>query len=157
MAGRRKKAQSSKALTDDNTRRAVPVHIPAEAPPMPEYIRENVEMSAVWIEVVTDMDRLHILSKTDSGTVEAYCICLERMRRLQTRILLEGESFQVKTKSDMRRFKNPDVDTLQKTIQQLKGFAAELGCTPGSRGKVSHLLQADLFGGKESNNAWNGF
>lgn len=145
MAGRRKKDKIIKDVTGAKERSVPTVHVPAEAPPMPDYFKQDALLCAVWIEVVTDLDRLNVLSRTDSGTVEAYCITLERMRRLQVQIMAEGESYKTNTKSGPRRLKNPDVDTLMKTIQQLKSYAIEMGCTPASRSKVPNLLQKDLF------------
>ena len=125
---------------------------------MPDYIKADPRMEKVWIEAVTDMARLNILSKTDTGTVEAYCILLERMRRLQASVMAAGETYFSKTKTGPRYYKNPDVDILIKTMQQLKIYAVELGITPASRGNVPSLLQADLFDrGNESKNKWSGF
>lgn len=153
--GRRKKDAIIKDVTGAKERPEVTVHVPAEAPPMPAYFKENADLAGVWIEVVTDLDRLNVLSRTDSGTVEGYCICLERMRRLQKRVIEEGESYLTKTKDGPRRFKNPDVGTLMDTIRQLKQYAIEMGCTPASRSKVPSLIQKDLF--ERDNNRFAGF
>jgi len=151
MAGRRKKDDITKGITGAKERPKEVILLTAEAPPMPEYFKKSKSMVCVWHEVVTDLDRLNILSRTDAGTVEAYCILLDRMRRLQALVMEEGESTATKTKTGMRRFKNPDVDTLSKTIQQLRQYAIEMGCTPASRSKVPNLIQPGLFDKKEEN------
>lgn len=154
MSGRRKIPGEIKDVTGARQRTPAPAAqalIPAEAPPMPAYIAENDQLKAVWIEVVTDLDRLNRLNRTDSGTVESYVISLERVRRLQAKVMKEGESYSVDTDNGTRYFKHPDMDTLLKSMQQLKGLAIEMGCTPASRGNVPNLIQADLFDGKESN------
>lgn len=154
MSGRRKTPNEIKDVTGARQRPTVPapqVLIPAEAPPMPAYIAENEKLKAVWVEVVTDLDRLNRLNRTDSGTVECYVITLERVRRLQADIMAKGESYEVRTDSGTRLYKHPNMDTLLKSMQQLKGLAIEMGCTPASRGNVPNLIQSDLFEGKESN------
>ncbi len=156
MAGRRKKDKIIKDITAAKERPTETILLTAEAPPMPVYFKKSKSLMSVWNEVVTDLDRLNILSRTDAGTVEAYCILLDRMRRLQAQVMLEGESTATKTKTGMRRFKNPDVDTLSKTIQQLRQYAVEMGCTPASRSKVPNLIQPGLFDQKEKNR-WDSF
>jgi len=154
MTGRRKTAPEIKDVTGARQRQNAPAAqslIPAEAPPMPAYIEESLQLRAVWIEVVTDLDRLNRLNRTDSGTVEAYVINLERVRRLQAKVLKEGESYAVDTDNGRRYFKHPDMDTLLKSMQQLKGLAIEMGCTPASRGNVPNLINGDLFEGRENN------
>lgn len=145
MSGRRKKSEITKEVEGAKSRPRDTVMMTAEAPPMPAYFKKSKTLPKVWNEVVTDLDRLNILSRTDAGTVEAYVILLDRMRRLQERIDQEGESTATQTRTGMRRFKNPDVDTLSKTIQQLRQYAIEMGCTPASRSKVPNLVQPGLF------------
>lgn len=157
MAGRRKKDEITKEVTGAKQRPEPTVHVPAQAPPMPQYFKDDARLVAVWVEVVTDMDRLNILARTDSGTVEAYCITLERIRRLQAEIMREGEVYESRTANGPKIYKNPKIDILQKCVTILKQYAIEMGCTPASRSKVPSLLQADLFDRKEGKNSFAGF
>lgn len=158
MAGRRKADKKTKEITGAKTRPEPEVIVVAEAPCMPEYFKKSKTLPLIWGDVVEDLDRLNILSRTDAGTVEAYCITLDRMRRMQAQIMEEGESYLTKTKNGPRRLKNPDVDTLMKCVQQLKAYAIEMGCTPASRSKVPSLLQPSLFeNDKKSGGRWANF
>ena len=159
MAGRRKKEKVAKDLKDTRAAHAPVVHIPAEAPPMPEYFKKSESLVKVWNEIVTDFDRISILATTDRATIEGFCILIDQMRRMKIAIIeLGGEVYTCNTKTGTRRYKAPEYEILKETLLRLKAYAIELGGSPASRSKVSSLLQADLFKhGSESVNPWSDF
>ncbi len=158
MSGRRKDDPITRDLKDGGAKHAVPVHIPAEAPPMPEYFKESATLPPVWNEVVIEFDRINILAKTDGAAVEVVCILLDQVRRNKQFLIQNGETYFVDTKTGRRSFKRPEYDILKDSMLRLKTYLIELGATPASRKKVPSLLQADLFAkGKDSKNAWSDF
>lgn len=155
MAGRRKKTPAQKKLSNPRSKADVVQSLPDNAPAMPEYFKNNPALVKVWVEVVTELDRLHVIGKADSGIVEAYCVVFERFRRLQISVTERGESYATKTKDGATRIlPNPDVKTLFECIKQMKSLAIELGSTPASRGKVPHLGQGELPLGGAAENPW---
>lgn len=157
MAGRREKDSIAKALTDDQHAKAVPVHIPASAPPMPEYFKKSQSLPEVWNFIVSDFERINVLAKTDGALIETLCVLLDQFRRMTVFLIENGETYQVKTKTDSRSFKRPEYDIRKDTLLRLQSMLIELGATPASRSKVSSLLQGDLFGADAKKNSWNGF
>lgn len=125
---------------------------------MPEEFSASTTLPKVWADVVNDFSRLNILARTDTGCIEVYCILLDQVRRMKEYLIANGETYEVETKTGLRTFKRPEYDILKDSMLRLKSYAIELGATPASRGKVPSLLQADLFGGKESKaNSWSNF
>ncbi len=125
---------------------------------MPDYFKEDPRLEKIWNEVVTDFDRVKILARTDTGTIEAYCICLEQMRRMRAFIGHNKETYEAKTPTGTRYYKRPEVDLLDKAILRLKSWAIELGATPASRPNAQSGIQADLFDRKEgSKNEFAGY
>ncbi len=155
MAGRRNRDQTAKDLADPGAAHAPALHFRAEAPPMPGYVAEDENLKKVWIEVVTDFDRIKILARTDTGTIEAYCICLDQMRRMRAFLTKNGETYESKTPTGTRYYKRPECDLLKESLLRLKSYLTELGASPASRPKVPSGLQADLFEkGEGSKNQW---
>jgi P27 family predicted phage terminase small subunit len=158
MSGRRKSDPITRDLKDGNARHGANVHIPAEAPPMPDYFNKSETLPAVWREIVVRFDQMSILALTDGPTVEAYCILVDQMRRMKEFLAVNGETYTADMKNGFRHLKRPEYDILKDTMLRLKTFAIEIGATPASRGKVPSLLQGDLFkGGKDGKNSWADF
>lgn len=158
MAGRRKDDQVTRDLKDGDAKGAVQVHIPAQAPPMPEYFNKSPTLKGVWAEVVVEFDRINVLAKTDGAAIEVICILLDQVRRNKEFLIENGETYMVDTKTGTRSFKRPEYDILKDSMLRLKTYLIEIGATPASRPKVPSLLQADLFNqGKDSKNPWSSF
>lgn len=86
-----------------------------------------------WKRVVPSLIKRRILTETDLGTVENYCLAVGTVRRSQATISAEGDT--VETNTGTKR--HPAFQTLFQAMTEMRRLAAELGLTPASRNKAS--------------------
>lgn len=118
--------------------------LPAGAPSPPVGFQGDALI--VWQETVAELAQWGVLSKCDAAVLEAYCLNLIRMRKMELEIRALGETYEAKTKAGGTMFrKRPQVDILQQCMTQHRQYMAELGLTPSSRSRLTDSRQGDLF------------
>ena len=112
------------------------------APPPPAWMSD--EAKAEWNRVAPDLIERRILSETDLGGLESYCVAIGRVRECEH--LLRAADLVVETDNFPR--KHPAFSMQMEAMKTARQFAAELGLTPVSRTRVSVAAQnEDEFAG----------
>jgi len=85
-----------------------------------------------WKRILPSLIKRKVLTDTDMGTVEAYCLAAGTVRRSQATIAREGDT--VETNTGTKR--HPAFQTMFQALTEQRRLAAELGLTPASRMKA---------------------
>ena len=151
MAGRRKqgnvvdmtKGSKRKAGGKRKDSKGEQPSLKPEAPEIPDHLRDAE--AAVWKSVVSELERLNILSKIDGGFIETYVSMLTRYHEIKIIIEDEGYTLHRKTKTGTIIVDHPLLKHVHAHEKSLKAHAIEMGMTPASRSRVNGMVQKDLF------------
>lgn len=102
------------------------------APKCPRYLSKVARRE--WRRIVPELDRLGILSSVDGGALEAYCNTYANMVEAQQVLNESGFTFTTEKGFVAKR---PEVAVVEKSMQLLRTFAAELGLSPAARMRMS--------------------
>lgn len=110
----------------------------------PEPIREPLECPdhlddaarAEWDRLLPQLERMGVVSQTDSAVLALYCVTFSRWIEARTELLRLG----LVIETDLGGCKaNPAAGIVAKCEDQMAKLLAELGCTPSSRGRLDRL------------------
>jgi P27 family predicted phage terminase small subunit len=85
-----------------------------------------------WKRVLPSLIERRVLTTTDMGSVETYCLAAGTVRRCQETLAAEGDTIETNT----GRKRHPAFQTLFQAMTEMRRLAAELGLTPASRMKA---------------------
>ena len=97
---------------------------------------------AEWRYIVPLLEAKHILDKTDRGTLISYCHEMATLREA-VEALQRDEVKPVYQKNDGSWVKNPWMLVARDAAEKVVRYAAEMGCTPTARGRVSATKAAE--------------
>jgi len=98
--------------------------------PCPESLCE--EAKAEWVRVVVELEKLEMLTRVDSPSLEAYCGAVVMMRQARKAITADGLVLNGK----FGPVKNPAVQIHRDCAALVRQFAAEFGLTPSARTRL---------------------
>jgi P27 family predicted phage terminase small subunit len=90
------------------------------------------EAKEEWKRILPSLIKRKVLTDTDMGTVEAYCLAAGTVRRSQAAIAREGDLLE----SEKGAKRHPAFQTMFQALTEQRRLAAELGLTPASRMKA---------------------
>jgi len=102
----------------------------SKAPPAPKWLPE--EARAVWRRIWPGLRDRRTVTREDLPTVEAYCLAVGTITRMQATIATEGDT--IETNAGPKR--HPAFQTLFQALTESRRLAAELGLTPAARNKA---------------------
>jgi P27 family predicted phage terminase small subunit len=117
-----------------------PGHRPLRPEPKPRPVAPKcpawllLEAKREWRRVAPELERLGLLTVVDGTALAGYCQAYARWRQAETVLDDEGTTF--KTPNGYVQV-HPQVAIAQKYLQIARGFCAEFGLTPSSRGRMT--------------------
>jgi len=153
MRGRKPKPTKLKELEGNPGRRALPTDEPQTVPglpPCPEFLDEDAK--SVWQVTGKYLADAGILGQQDALSFAFYCIVVTMAVEAYQRIKAEGallnppsenldqmmlgEGAKRREVDPGRKQRNPQLEILNKCIEQILKFSAEFGLTPSSRSRI---------------------
>jgi P27 family predicted phage terminase small subunit len=111
------------------------------APEKPEVIAMDEVASAEWDRLVELLDGRSILSPADLALMTAYCSAWSTMIRCRQE--LQGQPLTVSNERTGALKAHSLLGTLSGAQSDVVKFAAELGLTPGERGRITTMSDLD--------------
>lgn len=87
---------------------------------------------AEWKRVMPSLVERRILTESDLGSLESYCLMIGVTRQMERKLRSEGYTY-IDAKGSIKR--NPAAAILSDAVNKARLFATELGLTPVSRGR----------------------
>lgn len=115
-----------------------------DVPCMPSWLPPEAEDE--WNRILPDLIKRGVLTATDLGAVESYCLAWGTVRRCQRKLAEEGDT--IETKAGPKR--HPALQTLQQMMVESRRLSAELGLTPASRSKAGRAPAGESIDGRQS-------
>jgi P27 family predicted phage terminase small subunit len=138
MAGRRPKPTALKLVTGNPGKRALNKKEPQSSrtiPACPEYLSSSAKV--VWGRLTVLLDRLGVLTETDTLALERLCDCYADILECRELIERDGRTYTTTTPQGEILIKgNPAVNQLRAADAQFKSYLIEFGLTPAARTKV---------------------
>lgn len=106
-----------------------------------EARQQQRDAAAMWRRVVPVLDRMGLLSTVDEAVLTDLCVCWAQIQACVRTLSREGRA----VKGERGWQKHPDVTALNTFRTALRGYIAELGLGPSSRGR---LVLAEGDGGE---------
>lgn len=102
------------------------------APKCPAWLL--LEAKREWRRVAPELERLGLLTVVDGTALAGYCQAYARWREAEAALSEHGLTFATDKGYVCVR---PEVAIAQRSLQLVKGFCAEFGLTPSSRGRMT--------------------
>jgi P27 family predicted phage terminase small subunit len=133
--GRRAKTRAERLASGNAGKRPLPPELPRAKGPIdpPDWIQAGPAELAEWDRVATDLQLCGALGSTSVQLLALYCYWLGVARR--HREVLEADGWTFTTTTGQIK-KHPRAGMLREACEMLRKFAAELGMSPTTRGKV---------------------
>jgi P27 family predicted phage terminase small subunit len=134
-SGRRRKPTVLKILAGNPSKEKLNGREPMPrrgVPKCPDWI--SGEAKAEWNRVVPELDRLGLLTVIDGAALEGYCAAYALAVHCERAIRKYGTTYE---NDEGRICKRPEIAMGNEAWRMVRTFAAEFGCTPSSRGKMS--------------------
>ncbi|MGD9836303.1 MAG: phage terminase small subunit P27 family [Afipia sp.] len=103
----------------------------AKRPGVPDWMAK--EAKAEWRRVTPKLIARKVLTQSDLGSLENYCVAIGQVRECQSTLNKDG--LYVQSEKGAPR-PHPAVRIMHQAMTQARQLAAELGLTPASRGKT---------------------
>lgn len=113
------------------------------APPKPRRLTK--EQSAVWKQLVPELERLGVLSRIDGNALERYCTLWIRWRRASDFLEKYGESYPLKDNDGKVKcfMPFPQAAVVNKLSVLLLRLEQEFGLTPASRTRIQVTVEPE--------------
>jgi P27 family predicted phage terminase small subunit len=90
---------------------------------------------AEWKRVIDELGSLGIITQLDMAVLAGYCSCYSRVVRLEAIVHKRGEV--LVSDNTGQPYSSPYTAALNRALELMHKFAAELGLTPTSRPRLS--------------------
>ena len=137
MRGRKRKPRELH-IVEDTLRKdrhgARGLDVSGELPVCPPWL--SATAAKEWHRLLPELDRLGIISKTDTGVLAAYCMAWGKLR--STELILRKQGLVIRCGVDGTSRKPHPALTIQRTaVAELRQLAGELGLSPTARERLS--------------------
>ena len=104
---------------------------PTKARPAPPWMSDAAK--AEWKRIMPALSRRGIVSETDLGQLESYCIAFGQAREAEAMLARDG----LVIDSPQGPKRHPAVGVMQTAMGEARRIAAEFGLTPVSRARLA--------------------
>jgi P27 family predicted phage terminase small subunit len=142
MKGRKPQPSALRVLRGNPGRRPLPPDEPTPEPTVnaapPEWLDE--EAKAEWHRLAPMLERLGVLTESDTGALTAYCEAWATWKGATQKIRQFGMVIKGRNEIPMQ---SPYVRIAHNALIQMRGLLVEFGLTPSSRARVHAVKKPD--------------
>ena len=121
-------------------------------PQIPDFIKEDDIAVKEWNNITKELDAVGLLNDLDHALIEAWVLCYSRWVQAEKKLLEKGTLYKtgekvttvnkrngdvVETRSGGNVITSPYMWIVNKSLEQLKKIASEMGMTPSARSRIS--------------------
>lgn len=138
MAGRKPKPSALRALEGNPGKRPLPKNEPAFSGKMPSCPKHIDQVgNKEWRRILKILLKARVVTAADMSIIAAYADSYSRW--VEASIFVKKDGLVVSAPSGYP-VQNPYLNIINKSLDQMKAFAVELGLTPSSRTRISALV-----------------